>query len=34
VEVIVVFDGQDGATDRKDTDAGYKATRPGTGTDR
>jgi DNA polymerase-1 len=29
-EVIVVFDGQDGAADRKDTDSGYKATRPDT----
>jgi DNA polymerase I len=29
-EVIVVFDGQDGAADRKDTDPGYKATRPDT----
>jgi DNA polymerase-1 len=27
-EVIVIFDGQDGATHRKDTDPGYKATRP------
>jgi DNA polymerase-1 len=27
-EVIVVFDGQDGSTQRKDTDAGYKASRP------
>ena len=27
-EVIVVFDGQDGAAQRKDTDAGYKASRP------
>jgi DNA polymerase-1 len=27
-EVIVVFDGQDGATHRKDTDPGYEATRP------
>jgi DNA polymerase-1 len=29
-EVIVVFDGQDGAAQRKDTDPGYKATRPDT----
>lgn len=29
-EVIVVFDSQDGAADRKDTDPGYKATRPDT----
>jgi DNA polymerase-1 len=27
-EVMVIFDGQDGAADRKDTDPGYKATRP------
>jgi DNA polymerase-1 len=27
-EVLVIFDGQDGAADRKDTDPGYKATRP------
>ena len=27
-EVMVVFDGQDGAAHRKDTDPGYKATRP------
>ncbi len=27
-EVIVVFDGRDGASHRKDTDPGYKATRP------
>lgn len=27
-EVMVVFDGQDGATRRRDTDPGYKATRP------
>jgi DNA polymerase-1 len=27
-EVIVVFDGQDGSASRKDTDPGYKATRP------
>jgi DNA polymerase I len=26
--VIVVFDGQDGASHRQDTDPGYKATRP------
>jgi DNA polymerase-1 len=29
-EVIVVFDGQDGAAHRQDTDPGYKATRPAT----
>jgi DNA polymerase-1 len=29
-EVVVVFDGQDGATHRQDTDPGYKATRPAT----
>ncbi len=29
-EVIVVFDGQDGAAQRKETDPGYKATRPDT----
>src|ERR1700733_12778810 len=28
-EVMVVFDGQHGAAGRKDTDPGYKATRPG-----
>ena len=30
-EVIVVFDGEDGAAQRKDADAGYKANRPGDG---
>lgn len=29
-EVIVVFDGQDGAAHRQDTDPGYKTTRPAT----
>ena len=27
-EIMVIFDGQDGAAGRKDTDPGYKATRP------
>ena len=27
-EVVVVFDGQDGSEQRKQTDAGYKANRP------
>ena len=27
-EVVVVFDGQDGSAQRKDTDPGYKANRP------
>jgi DNA polymerase I len=27
-EVVVVFDGQDGSAQRKQTDAGYKANRP------
>jgi hypothetical protein len=28
-EVVVVFDGQDGSAQRKESDAGYKANRPG-----
>jgi DNA polymerase I len=27
-EIVVIFDGQDGAAHRKDADPGYKATRP------